>query len=239
VKDQNNIVYVHRNKTNNKIYIGITNKKLSNRSGVCGKNYKNCPLFYKAIQKYGWNNFNHEILLENLTRDKARQMEIKLIAQYKSNNPIFGYNCSAGGDKGLYGLYNLESMSVKVYQYDMLGNFLKEWASMMEVERELKIFCTSVCACCKGKRKFAGEYQWKYEHFDKIDPIDMHTIYVPKTLCKTVYQYDLNGRLVKVWDSVRNAKSEGFDSSSISRCCNGKYKQYKGYIWKYKQECLN
>lgn len=71
-------VYIHRNKLNNKCYIGITSKsprvRWGNGSRYCGKSkngeYKQ-PKFAHAIQKYGWDNFEHNILFTNLTKEKA------------------------------------------------------------------------------------------------------------------------------------------------------------------------
>ena len=56
-------VYSHRNKINNKIYIGITKQNPTVRWGVDGKRYKDSPRFWNAIQKYGWDNFEHEIFI--------------------------------------------------------------------------------------------------------------------------------------------------------------------------------
>ena len=61
------IIYMHKNKINGKMYIGQTCQTLEQRSQANGGHYKSCSLFYKAIQKYGWNNFEHIILKENLT----------------------------------------------------------------------------------------------------------------------------------------------------------------------------
>lgn len=53
------------------------------------------------------------------------------------------------------------SSSKKVLQYDLQGNFMKEWESTMEAERQLKIY--NIRACCTGKLKTAGKYKWKYK----------------------------------------------------------------------------
>ena len=65
------IVYQHKNKINNKVYIGITSQIPERRWGSNGCNYKSSPHFYSAIQKYGWDNFEHNILFTNLTKEKA------------------------------------------------------------------------------------------------------------------------------------------------------------------------
>lgn len=55
-----------------------------------------------AIQKYGWENFSHEILYEVSTIEEANKLEIELIEQYKANDPAYGYNLQAGGLNGLH-----------------------------------------------------------------------------------------------------------------------------------------
>ena len=63
-------VYKHTNKLNNKVYIGITSRKVEVRWGVDGCGYISSPHFMSAIIKYGWDNFEHDILFENLTKEE-------------------------------------------------------------------------------------------------------------------------------------------------------------------------
>ncbi len=51
---------------------------------------------------------------------------------------------------------------------------------------------------------------------------------------KTVLQLTKTGELIREWPSTMEAGRNGFDNSSVAKCCNGKLKHYKGYIWKYK-----
>ena len=55
-----------------------------------------------------------------------------------------------------------------------------------------------------------------------------------KDLSKQVYQYTLNGELVKKWESIREAERNGFRQNCVSLCCNGKLKTHNGYKWSYK-----
>lgn len=93
-------VYKHTNKTNGKVYIGQTGTKVEHRWRN-GEGYKNCPLFWKAICKYGWNNFEHEVIAKNLTQEEANATENQLILKYNSNNPLYGYNLTSGGDHSI------------------------------------------------------------------------------------------------------------------------------------------
>lgn len=96
-------VYMHRNKINNKVYIGQTGTAVKDR-WQNGKGYKGCTLFERAIEKYGWDNFEHIILEDNLTREEVGISERKFIALYDSTNPEKGYNISTGGESGHVGV---------------------------------------------------------------------------------------------------------------------------------------
>jgi len=88
-------VYKHTNLINGKSYIGITSQKCENRWGINGKGYELQPKFYHAIQKYGWDNFEHKILYTDLDKDTALQIEADLIQKYNSIEN--GYNVSPYG----------------------------------------------------------------------------------------------------------------------------------------------
>lgn len=90
-------VYMHVNKINQKKYIGITKQKPQDRWGHNGNNYKESSHFYAAIQKYGWDNFEHIILYTNLSQEQACEIEIKLIADLKTQDKRYGYNILSGG----------------------------------------------------------------------------------------------------------------------------------------------
>ena len=108
------LVYMHINKLNNKVYIGITSKLPHQRWGFNGRNYKiGHTAFYRALKKYpDWDNdWDHIVIKQDLTKDEACDMEVELIAKYKSNcckyhNPSYGYNMTDGGEgrTGSYGM---------------------------------------------------------------------------------------------------------------------------------------
>lgn len=81
---------------NGKVYIGITSMEPIKR-WQGGSKYKHSVYFYSAIQKYGWDNMNHEVLFTNLSRKEAEEKEIELIKSHKSNDRRYGYNIADGG----------------------------------------------------------------------------------------------------------------------------------------------
>jgi hypothetical protein len=102
----NYIVYKHECKlctSTNGIYIGITSQELESRwkngRGYLTKHPNgryHQPAMANAILKYGWENFTHEILFENLSESEAKQKEKELIAYYDSYT--HGLNCTLGGE---------------------------------------------------------------------------------------------------------------------------------------------
>ena len=90
-------VYVHKNKINQKIYIGVTKQAPEKRfQNGYGYKYSN-PVFWEDIQKYGWKNFEHLILVSGISKEMASIIEQELIAKYESQNPSYGYNQQCGG----------------------------------------------------------------------------------------------------------------------------------------------
>ena len=73
-------VYKHTSPSG-KVYIGIA-KDVRHRWRNNGNGYRGSTRIWYAIQKYGWDNFLHEIVAENLTRDEACEMEIALIKKH-------------------------------------------------------------------------------------------------------------------------------------------------------------
>lgn len=91
------IVYCHTNKANGKKYFGIT-CQTPNQRWRKGNGYKQCIYFKKAIDKYGWDGFKHEIVMCGLNEANAKQAEKDYISKFNTNNAKFGYNMTEGGD---------------------------------------------------------------------------------------------------------------------------------------------
>ena len=102
IQNKNWLVYEHIAPNSNR-YIGITSNSLKQRSGKNGYNYLvkrqdgtyYHPIFANAIKKYGWNNFIHHIILENISFSEACYAEKYLIKWYMLHKQ--SYNCAFGG----------------------------------------------------------------------------------------------------------------------------------------------
>lgn len=93
---------------------------------------------------------------------------------------------------------------------------------------------------------YCGESDWRKIGCNRLDNTKPHSKDNVESCCrecnlklvgletKKVYQYTLDGTLVKIWNSTMECGRNGFTQSSVSQCCNGKLKKHKGYIWSYK-----
>lgn len=101
--EQKYCVYCHTNKINGKRYIGQTchQDDPSKRWGKNGEGYFDHNIYFNnAIHKYGWENFEHEVLFINLTKHDADLIENALIEFYDTTNREHGYNLRGGGSIG-------------------------------------------------------------------------------------------------------------------------------------------
>ena len=215
---RNNKWYLYKHTSpSNGVYIGITKQNPLVRWNN-GLGYRRHPYFYNAIKKYGWENFTHEILLTGLTQEEAEEFEKQYIAKYKNGGKC--YNILDGG-------LTTADTSKKVYQYDLNGQFIKEWHSTVEVAAFYDTVPSAIANCCnpKYRTKTACGYIFSYEK-----SINKEEIIKPSL--KPVNQYDLQLNLIKTWPTRKEAQ-QAYPNWRIGACLNGKKKTCNGYIFKY------
>lgn len=202
-------VYKHTNKVNNKIYIGITGRKVNERwregEGYKPKNKNQNAYFYNAISKYGWDNFEHEILYSDLTKKQAEIKEMELISEYKSNERSFGYNIESGGKS----TGRLSDETKK--KISESWNYNKE-------ER------------CKNISKGKKGVPFSEEHKQNLSKAKKGRKALNR---KPVSQYDLNMNFIKRWESLEDVQQE-LNICKANICRAIKYDRTAGgYKWTY------
>ena len=179
-------IYMHRNKINNKMYIGQTCQNPPAKRWLRGEGYQHCSKFYHAIQKYGWDNFEHIILEKNLTLEQANAKEKFYIQFYNSIQN--GYNIKLGGSKGALTKEHKqkikksnqkvfkEKFQSQEYCNKMRQIRIKTQGKQIQCIETGQIFAsqtlaaewcglktsTSISRCCNGERKTAGGYHWRF-----------------------------------------------------------------------------
>ena len=90
------IIYCYKNKTNGKRYIGQTINPQQRKSAHISDSTHIDTKFYRAVRKYGWNNFEYEILAESEDRNELDKLEVDFIKSFNSIEN--GYNIRSGGE---------------------------------------------------------------------------------------------------------------------------------------------
>lgn len=221
-------VYIHivpQNLSNynyDKYYVGVTCQKPEARWGKNGVNHKNIH-FYDAINKYGWDNIIHLIIVSEICEDSAFYLEKQLIKCLMSDKREYGYNISSGGEGG-----NRKQLK-PVKQYDLLGNFIREYASAAEAARYLNTDRTYITRACKHDYKACG-YLWCYSEDEINYP------YKRKDQ-RYLVQFDLNDKFLKLYNCIKDASEiTKIGNDSISKCTNGHHKTAGGYKWRFLDE---
>ena len=235
-KDRKFIIYKHTNKINGKCYVGQTCQTLSQRWRK-GEGYRSSTYFYHAIQKYGWDNFEHTILECGLNENEVDEREKFWINYFHSNNKNFGYNLSDGGNAE-HSFNEQHKINHKNAVSKALGipviclNNKKIYSTITQAT--LETGAKHISDCCKGKIKSSGKdksgnaLQWKYlDEYTGRETIEVKKQKRTKTsvLCISTG---------KIYSSAKEAeRMTGIDSSSIGRCCNGIRKSAGGCKWQW------
>ena len=136
---------------NGKMYVGITSKSdPKERWGNAGSGYSSNPHFGSAIKKYGWDNFNHIIVVHGVSVDTACHLEEYLIKKYDSMNN--GYNQTSGGiypTEVTDEIRNIISNKVRAYHNSLSAD---EWSSKFIGHKISDITRKKISAKHKGRK---------------------------------------------------------------------------------------
>jgi hypothetical protein len=246
-------VYIITNTINGKFYIGksIDIKRRWNQHRYT----KTKTRFSNAIRKYGYKNFDFEILEEikyDIFKKDELEAQLMLIEQkwLDEKRPYIkenGYNISTISqfnktdqrdndfkDKISKIKISMNSKGKAVVQYDLNGKYVKEWKSATEIERNLKIKAERISASCLHKQKKSHNYIWRFIG-DVVTDEDIKNINKFRRPVKKVLQMDKNSNPIKIYDSMIEAASAVGSkiSSPITHVCKGNNLTYKGFKWKY------
>lgn len=223
-------VYSHVNILTGVTYIGITKRKPELRWNK-GLGYKNNPHFWRAIMKYRWDGFTHNILYSDLDKELALKIEGELIAHYKKLG--LSYNISDGNDY----VGKIRSKPILVYSID--GKFISRCSSIAEASRKFGLSESGIYYCAslyRGTTKW-GNYIFLFENSSISDRLKyIKTFHREAPNKRVIEMRDLNGNKLMEFPSLLeaakflNTKTIG----NLSSCCSGGRTTYHGYKWNYK-----
>lgn len=240
---------------NGKVYIGQTIHPRSRKTQhLCESTGARHISFWRAYKKYGTYKYEEIEHVEEPSKealcDRLNELEQFYITEYQSTNPDYGYNLTSGGkvfvvnDEGRKHMSAARKDKMAVLQYDLEGNFVKEYESTAAAGKALGVAASNVCNCCrgysKGKRTKKVQivngytFRFKKDYPDIPRRLDLNITNLNK---RSVLQFSLDGEYIKEWESVLDAqRGTGTRESGIRQVCYGKYRQCGGYMWRYRDE---
>lgn len=225
------MAYVYRHirlDKNEPFYIGIS--KLANRA----YSFRDRNIYWKRI--VAKTDYEVEIVLDDLTWEEACEKEKEFISLYGRRDLGKGIlvNLTDGGDGTLnHKLTNETRIKMGKSQ---LGNkkYLLRTTPQEEINKKISL--------AKTGKKLSEENKQKIREYFKVNghpslgrkasDETKQKIRDTKKKCQ-VTQKDLEGNIIKIWESTKSVIPFGFKQSCVWRCCHNLAKQHKGYTWEY------
>lgn len=219
-------IYKSTNKLNGKSYIGQT---VNYRTRVwqhrrCYEK-EDCK-FHEAIQKYGFDNFDWEVLETCQDFGEAIRLEKYYIEKFDSCRN--GYNMNKGGVGGF------NARAIVCLTLD--GVFVKRYDSAEDAEKEDGFYSSDVLVSCKNKHRTCKKHIFMFE--DEYLRYGAREYIKPGSeKMKTIIQCDKNGNFMNKYKSVQEASQKtNVRRSTISGVLTGTYKSAGGYIFVYEKD---
>lgn len=227
-----------------KSYIGLA-KDVKHRWRGGGNGYKGSNRIWYAIQKYGWDNFIHEIIASGLTRQEACEMESDLIKTHNTMDPEYGYNLTSGGEHFIFSQKSLDRLSRSQMGHpvsDHVRAILSEchnkpvicletgetFKNSVEASDKLGICRTSVLKAASGKQDTCGGYHFAYlsdYESGQIKRFIPHPSVYRRVRCVTTGEE---------FDNVSDAsRKTGLSRRGLSYACNGVHDTCGKMQWEF------
>ena len=203
------IIYVHRNKVNGKCYVGQTCQIPEDRWGANGNGYSRQTVFYNAILKYGWDNFEHIILEEHIPPELVDERESYWAIEYNALVPN-GYTILTGQGESI--LTSEEYSKIRSKQMKEVWKN-PEYREKIKIKRQEEWQDPEVREKCLKNLDRSGKGAKKM---------------AKKVLCVETGE---------IYESTRDAERKtGICHNNICQVCNGDRKTAKGFHWEYVKE---
>ena len=184
-------IYKITTKHNGKIYVGSSDdieKRIKMHISRLKRNVHHSIFLQNVFNKHGVTNLEFSIIEELLSSETKLEREQYWIDFYRCYEREYGYNLSKKVQLNTY-CYK------KIYQYNLEGNFIREWESLVEAEKTLNL--TSISQALKQEiAKTCGNFQWRYFKVEKIESI-----------LKLYVCYNIQGNYVISFDFTKDIKN--------------------------------
>lgn len=175
-------IYQIENKINSKVYIGSSNnikRRWQKHKALLRHNKHPNSHLQAAWNKYGEDNFIFSII-ELCNIDSLLDREQYFI---NTRNPEYNQTLIAGKiemttdrrmklSRSITQAYKdgrMQKAIKTIYQYDLKGNYIREYASLVEASNTLNIPISNLSCAANGKCNIAGGYVWRFYKTEKLN----------------------------------------------------------------------
>jgi hypothetical protein len=220
-----------------KIYVGQSVNIYQRISKYRVNSVPKQPKIFRSINAHGWDNHIFEII-EECSIEELDDLEAYWKQYYldKVNGDwslvlFCDLHDTGGGPKS--DIWK-QSKSRPILQYDLEGNFIKEWASGKQFAESNGLSGgTFITACLKGRAKTAYKSLWRYKTLNYPHKISPAVLEYEKM---KITQYSIDGEFIKEWDSILEAaKTLNIRQQNIVNNLKGRSKSAYNFIWEYKK----
>lgn len=234
-------------------YIGqtsqIAEKRWQNSKGYTKKNQE---VFYNAIQKYGWNNFKHEIVEDNIeSLEKANEREIYWISFYHTyikDSNCHGYNMTPGGlaHNISYKVRIIKDNETKIVSTKVLSQYeevgwrrmtKKEINKFYNEEHKATIKQQKHASYVKNLESIKNIRKLKYQQNRDLILQQAKVLYRQKSTRAIKKVPVLCKETNTVFSSITGANR--YCGGNVGQCLRGVTKTAGGYHWAYAEENTN
>ena len=180
----------------------------------------------------------HKILIRIYPNSKGLKWALYQMSRFKK------YSSNRDYENARKELSLLRQKSI--LQYDIKGNFIKEWNSGKEAAEYNNFNPINICSCLMKRGKSAHGFIWIFKEDEIKYKIDVeeyerktHKIRSPNKNgkygdTKKVIQFDRNYNEINRFNSMIEAyQKTNIRPDTISACCRGIQKTAGGFIWGY------
>jgi len=242
--------------TKNRCYSGIRDKKKSLKVSKISSILRsgNFPIIIKIYDNLNnLESFNKEVY----AIEKIGRIDI-------GKGPLCNMTDGGTGGLGLKHKEEWKKILSKPVIQLKDGIVISEYISVKSASEITGIIKQNISSALTGRYKTAGGFEWKYKNdSDKLQGHLKNNFKMPNHTEKTrmkmslsakrgkdhhmkkkigkdnprsrkIIQKELDGKIIKIWDSLQDIKRDlGFSPSNICRCCKGEVKRIGGFLWNY------
>lgn len=191
------------------------------------------PNVQRICNEFGWEAFQFEVLeyCQKRSLDKKEQYWINKLKPNLNSVLIVGSFVKQTEEQLQK---KRDAICVKVYQYNLKGEFIKEWEGIVDAAKATGARGACISKCAKGKGYTAAGFMWRYEYSESIEP------YENRSILQKVNVYNRNGKLIHASKTIEEL-SEILDATCRNIISRIKQRTllHKKYLICYQSEEFN